>query len=89
MAMRAVRTDNSITARLANAFAANRAVTFATVPDGFAGKVLADIAQATGAARLVFVARDGQRLAEVERTLRILRAGRGNPRLSGLGLPAL
>ena len=44
--------------------------TLASVPDGMAGKALADLMSATGAARLLFVARDGQRLAEIERALR-------------------
>ena len=45
------------------------AVTFASVPDGMVGKVLGDLATDSGG-RLIFVARDGQRLAEVERTIR-------------------
>ncbi len=45
------------------------AVTFTSVPDGMAGKVLGDLAAGNGG-RLIFVARDGQRLAEVERTIR-------------------
>ena len=45
------------------------AVTFASVPDGMVGKVLADLAADAGG-RIVFVARDGQRLDEVERTIR-------------------
>ena len=44
-------------------------VTLAAVPDGLAGKVLADVLRASGGTRLLFVARDGQRLAEVQRTL--------------------
>ena len=44
--------------------------TLASVPDGMAGKALADLASATGTARLLFVASDGQRLAEIERGLR-------------------
>jgi transcription-repair coupling factor (superfamily II helicase) len=43
--------------------------TLASVPDGMAGKALADLMYATGVARLLFVARDGQRLAEIERSL--------------------
>ncbi len=43
--------------------------TLASVPDGMAGKALADLVAATGTQRLLFVARDGQRLAEVERSL--------------------
>ncbi len=43
--------------------------TLASVPDGMAGKTLADLVAATGARRLLFVARDGQRLAEIERGL--------------------
>ncbi|MCB1488522.1 MAG: transcription-repair coupling factor, partial [Bauldia sp.] len=44
-------------------------VTLTAVPDGMVGKALADIAAVAGR-RVVFVARDGQRLAEVERTIR-------------------
>jgi transcription-repair coupling factor (superfamily II helicase) len=44
--------------------------TLASVPDGMAGKVLADIARVGGTGRLLFVARDGQRSAEVERVAR-------------------
>jgi transcription-repair coupling factor (superfamily II helicase) len=44
-------------------------VTLAAVPDGLAGKALADVLAASGGARLLFVARDGQRLAEVQRGL--------------------
>ncbi len=43
--------------------------TLAAVPDGMAGKALADLMHATGTRRLLFVARDGQRLAEIERAL--------------------
>ncbi len=45
------------------------AVTFASVPDGMVGKVLGDLGS-DGGGRLIFVARDGQRLAEVERAIR-------------------
>ncbi|MCP4382196.1 MAG: transcription-repair coupling factor [Hyphomicrobiales bacterium] len=41
----------------------------ASVPDGLVGKALTEIA-AVARGRVVFVARDGQRLAEVERTIR-------------------
>ena len=44
-------------------------VTLASIPDGMTGRVLGEIAAGTGG-RVVFVARDGQRLAEVERTIR-------------------
>jgi transcription-repair coupling factor (superfamily II helicase) len=44
-------------------------VTLAAVPDGLAGKALADVLAASGGQRLLFVARDGQRLAEVQRAL--------------------
>ena len=43
--------------------------TLASVPDGMAGKTLADLMSISGAQRLLFVARDGQRLAEIERSL--------------------
>ena len=64
------------------------AVTFASVPDGMVGKVLGDLAADSGG-RLVFVARDGQRLAEVERTIRFFAPDGRDPRFPGLGLPAL
>jgi transcription-repair coupling factor (superfamily II helicase) len=41
-------------------------VTLASLPDGMVGKVLADLAAERGG-RLLYVARDGQRLAEVQR----------------------
>ena len=44
-------------------------VTFTSIPDGMVGKVLGELA-AGNSERLVFVARDGQRLAEVERGIR-------------------
>ena len=55
--------------RLDAALARRQAVTLAAVPDGLVGKVLGDLALSSGRL-LVFVARDGQRLAEVERTIR-------------------
>ena len=64
----------TITARkasppLANALRRREAVTLAAIPDGMVGKVLGELAESSGG-RIVFVARDGQRLAEVERALR-------------------
>ena len=41
----------------------------ASVPDGLIGRALADLAAAAGR-RVAFIARDGQRLAEVERIIR-------------------
>ena len=55
--------------RLAPAFLRAGGVTLAAVPDGLAGKALADLLRATAVTRLMFVARDGQRLAEVQRAL--------------------
>ncbi|MHA1552799.1 MAG: transcription-repair coupling factor, partial [Alphaproteobacteria bacterium] len=49
---------------------AHRPLTVTSVPDGMAGLVLGDLAAALGAGRTLFVARDGQRLAEVARGLR-------------------
>ena len=46
-----------------------RSLTIAAVPDGLVAKAVADALKASGSQRLVFVARDGQRLAEVARTL--------------------
>ena len=54
---------------VAAALARRSALTLAAIPDGMAGRVLGDLAIATGG-RVVFVGRDGQRLAEVERTIR-------------------
>jgi transcription-repair coupling factor (superfamily II helicase) len=51
------------------ALARGRALTLAAVPDGLVGKTLADGLKASAADRLLFVARDGQRLAEVSRAL--------------------
>jgi transcription-repair coupling factor (superfamily II helicase) len=42
----------------------------AAVPDGMTGKAVADLLAATSAGLLTFVARDGRRLAEVERAIR-------------------
>ena len=41
----------------------------AAVPDGMTGKAIVDLAAAAHLKRVVFVARDGQRLAEIERGL--------------------
>ncbi|MBN9021982.1 MAG: transcription-repair coupling factor, partial [Rhizobiales bacterium] len=49
-------------------------VTFAAIPDGMVGKVLGELALGNSE-RLVFVARDGQRLAEVERGIRFFSPG--------------
>jgi transcription-repair coupling factor (superfamily II helicase) len=54
---------------LGRAVAAPGVTTLAAVPDGLVGKVVADLARAAGR-RVVFVARDGQRLDEVRRTIR-------------------
>src|SRR3954470_11381110 len=42
----------------------------AAVPDGMTGKAIADLVAASGTQLLTFVARDGRRLAEVERAAR-------------------
>jgi transcription-repair coupling factor (superfamily II helicase) len=63
------------------AFKRGPAIRVASVPDGLTGKVLGELA--AGAGRLVFVARDGQRLAEVERTLRFFA-----PEVEPLDFPA-
>ncbi len=49
-------------------------VTFASIPDGMVGKVLGELAVGNSE-RLVFVARDGQRLAEVERAIHFFAPG--------------
>jgi transcription-repair coupling factor (superfamily II helicase) len=67
---------------LAGALARPGSVTLAAVPDGMAGKVLADLV-AGGLRRLVFVARDGQRSAEVERAVRFFA-----PDVEALDFPA-
>ena len=59
-----------LNAALANAFKGKGEVTLASVPDGMAGKVLADALRALAVPQLLFVARDGQRLVEVERAIR-------------------
>ncbi|MBZ0227361.1 MAG: hypothetical protein K8F58_02750, partial [Bauldia sp.] len=53
---------------LAAALATPGTTTVAAVPDGLVGKVVADLAR-DAARRIVFVARDGQRLDEVRRTI--------------------
>ena len=53
---------------LARTLSAGRMVTLARVPDGYVGKALGDLAR-TVKGRTIFVARDGQRLAEIERAL--------------------
>jgi len=55
---------------LASAFSHPGAVTIAAVPDGLTGKVVADLARAGEAKLVAFVARDGRRLDEVQRTIR-------------------
>ena len=57
-------------ARMRAALKSARPLTLASVPDGYTGKVLADLVEAVGARPAVFIAREGQRLAEVERALR-------------------
>ncbi|MCB1502823.1 MAG: transcription-repair coupling factor, partial [Bauldia sp.] len=59
---------------VAAALARRSAVTLAAVPDGLTGRVLGGLATDSGG-RVVFVARDGQRLAEVERTIRFFSPG--------------
>ena len=58
------------------ALAASAPVTLTSVPDGMVGKALAEVA-AVADRRVVFVARDGQRLAEVERTIRFFAPATG------------
>ncbi len=55
---------------LATALARPGDVTLASVPDGMTGKVIADAARAAATKLVTFVARDGRRLDEVERTIR-------------------
>jgi transcription-repair coupling factor (superfamily II helicase) len=56
-------------ARLRAALQSRRLLTLASVPDGYAGKAVADVARAADARPLLLIARDGQRLAEIERAL--------------------
>jgi len=56
-------------ARLKAALRSSRRLTLASVPDSYAGRAVADVTHAADARPLVLIARDGQRLAEIERTL--------------------
>jgi transcription-repair coupling factor (superfamily II helicase) len=56
-------------ARLRAAMQPGRAVTISSVPDGYVGKALADLTAAVAAKPLIFIARDGQRLGQLERAL--------------------
>ncbi len=55
---------------LANAFEKSDEITIAGVPDGMVGKAIGDLLAGSGSMRLLFIARDGQRIGEVERVLR-------------------
>ena len=89
MTMAAARTVAKDTGKsLARTLGAGRTVTLARVPDGYVGKVLGDLAR-TVKGRTVFVARDGQRLAEVERAIRFFAPEVELLDVPGLGLPAL
>ncbi len=70
-------------ARLRAAVRSEPRLTIASVADGFAGKVVADVTRAAASRPLVLVARDGQRLAEIERAL-----GFFAPDIELLGFPA-
>jgi transcription-repair coupling factor (superfamily II helicase) len=59
---------------LADAVRRSGETTLASVPDGMTGKAIADLAAGGRAGRVVFVARDGRRLAEVEQTIRFFAA---------------
>src|SRR5690606_33638754 len=69
MGTKAVPMGNAA-ARLKVALASGGPLTLASVPDGYAGKAVADLVAATAARPLLLVGRDGQRLAEIERALR-------------------
>ena len=56
-------------ARLRAALQSARQLTLSSVPDGYAGKVVADVVKALEARPILLIARDGQRLAEIERAL--------------------
>lgn len=58
------------TARLRAALQSAQSLTLSAVPDGYVGEVVADLTALLDAKPLVLVARDGQRLAEIERALR-------------------
>jgi transcription-repair coupling factor (superfamily II helicase) len=66
-------------ARARQALSRPGSVTLGSIPDGLAGKVVAELA----AGLVVFVARDGQRLQEVERGIRFFR-----PEVEILDFPA-
>jgi transcription-repair coupling factor (superfamily II helicase) len=70
-------------ARLCAAVRSQTLLTIASVADGYAGKVVADVARAAEGRPLVVIARDGQRLAEIERALRFFA-----PDIDLLGFPA-
>ncbi len=55
---------------LADALRRRGETMLASVPDGMTGKAVADLVAAAGADLVTFVARDGRRLAEVERAIR-------------------
>jgi transcription-repair coupling factor (superfamily II helicase) len=80
MAMTPIRMEKAPAAtRAAEALARSGAITLGSVPDGLAGKVVAELASRL----LVFVARDGQRLAEIERGVRFFA-----PQVEVLDFPA-
>ena len=56
--------------RVRDLLADQRPVNLSSVPDGMAGYVVADLARAASGGRIMFVARDGQRLAEIVRGIR-------------------
>ena len=56
-------------ARIRAALRPGRPLTLASVADGYTGKVVADVARAIDARPLLLIARDGQRLAEIQRAL--------------------
>ena len=89
MTMAATRTVAKDTGKsLARTLGAGRMVTLARVPDGYVGKALGDLAR-TVKGRTVFVARDGQRLAEIERALAFFAPEVELSAVPGLGLSSL
>src|SRR5262245_43035937 len=82
MANPAIRAQPVQHGDLGGALGRRGSVMISSVPDGMVGKVVADMTRGAGT-RVVFVARDGQRLAEVERTIRFF-----DPPLPMVNFPA-
>ena len=83
MASKALPMGNEA-ARLRAALQSSRLLTLASVPDGYAGKAVADVVAAlVGERPVLFIGRDGQRVAEIARSLRFFA-----PEVEQLDFPA-